>query len=407
MLYIDNAEFKDVQIMKKDREKYLSEDSSIKVISKIEELEVIRGFWEKMQWHPDADIDFYLDFIDSHQGFVRPHVILLSKDGQPSALMIGQIQEMPLDWRIGYKIVCKTPARSLEIPYGGILGDLSYPNCIALVKKLMNCLAQGEADVVFLNHLKCDSPMYRISTKMPSFLCRDHFSFKNPHWRLSLPDSFNEFYQQRSKSSRSNIRNNANRMKKIYEENLSIRCFQEKGEIDQAIRDIETIAAKTYQRGLGVGFINSPETRRKWILAAEHQRYRVYVLYLEEKPCAFLTGYPYDRIFFADTTGYDFDYRYYHPGMFLFMRIIEEFCNEQNIEAIDFGFGDAEYKKQYSNQNWQESCVYIFAPTFKGVRLNAIRTLMVVTSQIAKTALNRFEALGWIKKKWRCHLTPK
>lgn len=387
--------------------KYFQEKYTIKIARQIEEVEEIRGFWEKMQWHPDADIDFYLDFIDSHQGLVRPHVILLSKNGQPSALMIGRIQEVPLDWKIGYKIVRRTPARSLEIPYGGILGDLSYPNCMALVKELMNCLARGEADVALLKYLRCDSSMYRAAKKMPNFLCRDHSSFKNPHRSLSLPDSFDEFYKQRSKGFRSNIRNNANRIKKTYGENLSIRCFQEKGEIGQAMRDIETIAAKTYQRGLGVGFFNTPETRRKWILAAEHKRYHAYVLYLERKPCAFLTGYPYNRTFFADTTGYDFDYRYYYPGKFLFMRIIEEFCNEQNIEAIDFGFGDAEYKKQYSNQKWQESCVYIFAPTFKGVRLNAIRTLIVVTSQIAKTTLERSGALGWIKKKWRRHLTPK
>ena len=393
--------------MKRDCEKYLSGDFSIKVINRIEELEVIRGFWEKMQWHPDADMYFYLDFIDLHQGFVSPHVILLSRDGQPSALMIGRIQKVPLDWKIGYKIVYKTPVRSLGIPYGGILGDLSYPNCMALVKELMNCLARGEADVVFLNHLKCGSPMYRAAKKMPNFLCRDHSSFKNPHWRLSLPDSFNEFYKRQSKNSRHNIRNIANRMKKTYGENFSIRCFKEKGEIDQAMRDIETIAAKTYQRGLGVGFFNTSETRRKWMLAAEHQWYRIFVLYLDGKPCAFLTGYPYNRIFFADTTAYDPDYQYYHPGMFLLMRIIEEFCNEQNIEAIDFGFGDADYKRQYSNQNWQESCVYIFAPTFKGVRLNVIGTLIVVISQIAKTALEHSGALGWIKKKWRRHLTPR
>ncbi|RLF33910.1 MAG: hypothetical protein DRN08_05085 [Thermoplasmata archaeon] len=249
--------------------------------------------------------------------------------------------------------------------------------------------------------------MYRAAKKMPNFLCRDHSSFKNPHWRLSLPDSFNEFYKRQSKNSRHNIRNIANRMKKTYGENFSIRCFKEKGEIDQAMRDIETIAAKTYQRGLGVGFFNTSETRRKWMLAAEHQWYRIFVLYLDGKPCAFLTGYPYNRIFFADTTAYDPDYQYYHPGMFLLMRIIEEFCNEQNIEAIDFGFGDADYKRQYSNQNWQESCVYIFAPTFKGVRLNVIGTLIVVISQIAKTALEHSGALGWIKKKWRRHLTPR
>ena len=241
---------------------------------------------------------------------------------------------------------------------------------------------------------------------MPRIFCRDHLSVQNDHWRLSLPESFEAFYQGRSRNTRGNIRQYANRLKTGMGKDLSIRCFQEKGDVVRAMIDIETVARLTYQRGLSVGFRNTLETRRKWLLAAEKGRLRAYVLYVKNSPRAFWTGYLYKKIFYSDATGYDPALKYYHPGMFLLMRMVESFCLDKKVEGIDWGFGYVDYKRKYGSENCHESCVYIFAPSFKGLQLNVCRGVTTGLSQVAKIVLSRFDLLGVIKKWWRFRLTP-
>ncbi len=378
---------------------------STRVLRTFEDIEDVRGFWEKEQWHPYADIDYYLRFAGSAPGFIEPHVVLLTGHEQPLALMIGWIREAPLTWKVGYKTVYRAHVRSLEIAYGGILGDTTYSNCGVLVQEILNCLTRGEADIAFFKFIRSNSPLFKVATDLPDFLFRDHFPLINPHWKLSLNNSFDEFYQQRSKNTKSNIRKYANRMKKGFGDSVSVKCFREKTDVDQGMSDIETIAAQTYHRKLRVGFFNTPETRSEWMFAADRGWLRAYVLYLQNLPCSFLTAYAYNRVFYVEAHGFNPSYEYYHPGMFLFMRTIEDLCSDPGIDSIDFGFGDADYKRNYGDQSRNDAAVYIFAPTLRGIKFNLTRSLTILVSKFAKTTLRRLKILGKVKTKWRRQLT--
>ena len=58
----------------------------------------------------------------------------------------------------------------------------------------------------------------------------------------------------------------------------------------------------------------------------------------------------------------------------MLLEIIRELMEEGGAQKIDFGFGDAKYKEVICNENWQEASVYIFSPTFKAMRINAVRS---------------------------------
>ena len=85
----------------------------------------------------------------------------------------------------------------------------------------------------------------------------------------------------------------------------------------------------------------------------------------------------------------------------------EDFCNDKTTEAVDYGFGDAQYKRSYCNQSWREASLYFFAPTLKGLKLNAARTATIGISQFAKSVLDRTGFLTKAKRVWRKHLTPE
>jgi hypothetical protein len=377
---------------------------AIQIAKSAEEIEKFRGFYERTQWHPEADIDFFLTVIKANEGAATPYVMVLEADGGPTAMMVGRIDHTVFQWKIGYKTLAESPVRLLMILYGGILGDLSEEHSVALYRELNRTLARGDADMVLLNHVRVDSPIYRIATSEPGFLFRDHFTHPNPHLKLALPSTFEEFIRQRSENTRSYIRRYGNRLKKKYGDSCRVACFQTTEEVNSAMNDIESIAALSYHRGLGAGFHHTPETHDKWLLAAGRQWLRVYVLYLDEAPRAFWSGYAYKRNFYIEYTAFDPRFRDDRPGMFLLLRMFEEFCAKGEVDAVDFGFGDADYKRKFATEDWEEAAVYMFPPTLRGVWLNLLRTFTMGISRVSKQLLDRLGVEGWLKTKWRRYL---
>ena len=80
-----------------------SDGMTINVARTIEEVEQLRNYWEKLQRHPNADIDNYLTVVKTLKEIIRPHVIFLSKDGVPTSIMIGRIENYPFECKVGYK----------------------------------------------------------------------------------------------------------------------------------------------------------------------------------------------------------------------------------------------------------------------------------------------------------------
>lgn len=379
----------------------MNQDFSISIMQSFEEINEVREFWTNHQWYHYADVDFYFNFAAMQEGFLRPYVILVSRERQPTALIAGQIVDRLIPWKMGYKTFHKTEACVLEIIYGGILGTISEPVGKLIVNKIFERLKRDGIDIVIFKFLKDNSIIHQAALEVPNLLCKDHFPIENIHWKLSLPDSFEVFYQQCSKNTKSNIRKYANRIKTKFSDNFLIKCCKSADEVEQTMEEIEKVAVNTYQRGLGVGFLNTERIRKEWLFAADHGWLRAYVLYLNDEPCAFLNGFSYQMVFYVSNLGFDRSYEYYHPGMFLMMRVIEEFCSDNGVEAIDFGPMYADYKRAYGNENWKEVVTCIFAPTLRGLKIKAIWTLTAVISKLAKSVLNRLKIINWIKRNWR------
>jgi hypothetical protein len=122
--------------------------------------------------------------------------VLLSSNGQPKAMMVGIIEQRPLDLKIGYKTIYKPEPRSLTILDGGLMGEQTYAVADTFMSELKNTLKRGEADIVTLQELRLDSDIYRLAKTKPSFLCRDRLSKSRRHWEMKVPETIEEFFQQ-------------------------------------------------------------------------------------------------------------------------------------------------------------------------------------------------------------------
>jgi len=72
--------------------------------------------------------------------------------------------------------------------------------------------------------------------------------------------------------------------------------------------------------------------------------------------------------------------------------------------VFDFGFGDADYKRHFSDESWDESDLVLFAPTARAVAVNAGRTAVMGAAVQARRVLERFGLADRLKTMWRRRL---
>ena len=89
--------------------------------------------------------------------------------------------------------------------------------------------------------------------------------------------------------------------------------------------------------------------------------------------------------------------------MYLTLRVIEMLADDGTDPArqIDFGHGDGVYKERLSNQTVEEALVHIFAPNFRGLTANSLRSSLGYVNYMLKTQLGESAWLAVAKQKWR------
>jgi hypothetical protein len=377
------------------------------IIRTLDEINTIRPVWERMQQNesfpkPNADIDRYLSVTDSADHEVKPYIMISYHDNsQPQAMLIGRIGKIQIPYKFGYKDLLKPSLRGISVVYGGIIGNLNPEVCTLLVCGLFNSLRQGEADAIFFNSLKIDSPVWHAIKRHAGFMCREHFLKQQPHYRMTIPASMEQFYQSCSKKHRANLKRYIRRLESEYEGRIKVVAYSSEEGLEHAIRDAARISSKTYQHALGCGFVDDKRTRSLMTAAARSKRLQAHVMYIEDQPCSFQIGLKYGRTYFLGQIGFDPSWEKLEVGTVLFLKVMENLCGDPTVRSLDFGFGGAQYKEQYGNEHWMEASVHIFAPRLYPICINISRSSTMVLNFVLEHALIKTGFLPWIKKRWR------
>lgn len=390
----------------------LPERWKIVVARNNEEIEGIRSIWERMQRSKslptvNADIDRYLSIVQSIKEVVQPYVMVLYYDDNPQAMVIGRIEKRQITCQMGYLTILKPSMRCLSIVYGGILGQPSDEICVILLQEIIHALKQGQADVAFFNQLRIDSSIYKATRTVPSFLLRSSLTKPSVHHRMSIPDDIELFYQERSPKHRKHLRQYVRKLEKSYPGRVKMITYSREDELDDAIRAASQISSKTYQHAMGCGFVDSAETRGLLTTAVRRGWLRAHILYICDEPCAFRFALHYERTYLADGIGFDPKWKRLRVGTILFLKVLETICKEPTIDSYDFGFGDAEYKVSYGNEQWQEASVYIFAPRLYAVFVNILKTCTMALNSGLEYAVDKAGFADRIKRYWRNRLQRK
>src|SRR5262245_363676 len=370
-----------------------------------DEVEALRDLRQQVSWpRVEADLDFYLTILGARPN-ARPYAVALERSGEPAAMAAARFEAAPLATKFGYREVYCPTVRSLTVGYGGVVSpDPSVAP--ELLGALMQPLASDEADILAFRALECGSPLHPAAVEAAGVMRRQHFTEPRKHWRLVLPESFDAFLAGVSRSTRESVKRYGKRLERTFGDELALEVLREPGQLDRIVRDLDRVAATTYQRGLGVAFSDDPEHRERVRLGLERGWFRAYVLYVRGEPVAFWPGYAYGGIFYVGIPGYDPAYAEHRVVNYVQARLIEDLRADPSVYILDFGLGDAEYKRRFGNDSWEEQDVVLFAPRFRAVRINTMRTAILGLDRAAKSVLSRSGLSNRVKKHWRHRLRP-
>jgi hypothetical protein len=377
----------------------------LQIINSIEEIESIRQVWEEMQDKEEypkinTDIDRYLSIINNKTSpdEMQPFIMLVKRNDSVVTMLIGCIHKSPLECKIGRKTIFKPSLRTLSVIYGGLLGNKSECICRFLIGKLTYLLRHQKIDVIHFNHFDTSSSIYKIARKIPGILSREYFPKIESHVAMPIPQDFNQFLQSCSRNRRKHIKKYIRRLKKEYPEKISLSIYTKPEKIELAIETASHISSQTYQRAFGSGLINDKKTRVLWNIAAKKGWLRVYILNINNKPCAFRYGLKYRGTYFGEQIGYLPEWKKYNVGTVLFAKFIEQICQESDVKRIDFGFGGGFHKELGNSFSWPEASIYIFAPRFFPALVNVVRSFTSVMSIFVYCLVVRLHILNLVQR---------
>jgi CelD/BcsL family acetyltransferase involved in cellulose biosynthesis len=377
--------------------------ASVRVARNEDEVEAMRPQWEALQGTElTSDIDFFLTYVRNAPGMIRPHVVLVERDGAPLALVVGRLERGPVPARLGYKTLFSPEMRTLTIVYGGIIGAGENGHTRLVLDSLRESIVPGELELVRVRGLAPGSTLDAEASERASRLRRERFARATAHWRSALPGSLDEFLAKRKKKVRWQARKDS-QLAAARGGDLEVRVFRNPDELERLFEDTGRVHRLTYQDALGVGFSEGPLNRALTELTMRRGWFRGYVLYLRGEPVAFWHGNAYKGVFGLGATGFDPAHAADRPGAYLLMRLIGDLCADESVHTFDFGFGDATYKRQLGDVCRTERDLVVFAPRPRPFAVNVVRNAVHGVTHAGRTVLagNRADDL---RRRWRSRL---
>lgn len=373
----------------------------VRSLRTLDELDAVRAFWERSQHHANSDLEQFRLVCSLRQEVERPLVTVVEEDdGTPIALLAGRLEHQAFEPTIGYLRLARWPATILAVIHHGALGRLDGATAAAAVEHLRRLLRDGVADAVQFHWLDERSPLLQALRSAPSLRLCDRTPCWSTHRGMTL-DHGRPFVETRLRAKhRSSLRKRQKDLDAAFPGAVRWRWLTGFDDIPGLCESLERVAARTYQRGLGAGFFDGDEYRRRFELFAARGQLRVQLLEIGGSVRAFWFGTVYDGVFHSSETGYDPELAEFEVGTLMFIRMIEALI-EEGVGSVDFGLGDAFYKERFGDHSWRETPVWLFAPTAKGAAMMLMLKGSRLIDASARRLVERAGLTDRIKALWR------
>jgi len=382
----------------------------ITVIRNKQGLDSFLKAWDELQnaeVRPVATVDPYLYYseLESLGPGADPYILCLYREGRLEAMLVGRRQLVSMPIKLGYLNIMKTRLREILVYQNGMLGRQTGDVCSLLLKALRHCLNNGEAGVAVFDHVHCYSPMYSVIRSETPFLGLGFSPSIDGLWKMEMPKNMDEFYGKKSSKIRRMLRKKIRKLESSHQ--VFMKTYSDEGSLEEGISVAAAISSKTYQYSLEAGFVDNPQTRGYLLSIARRGCLRIYILYINNEAAAFEWGIKYMGTFYLRAMGFDPKWQAWSIGTVLFLKVLEGLIKEGNVNNMDFGVGDAEYKRIYANTRIDTRSFFIFPDRFYPKLLNAVRMAIAGLEIASVFVANKLGLKRKIKRIWRDRLRRK
>ncbi len=348
---------------------------------------------------PNTDPDRFLAVVGALAD-ARPHVVVIGPPESPRAMIVARRSRRRVAYRIGYVTFHSPTLQCLDVVYEGLLTDGQRNSVILAFTHLGGCLRRRDFDIVSFNHLRLE--------QAHSVMAHARRAVLDPpalHWRFELvPGSFDKTMARFSNATRRRRQRADRHLVKHFDGQVNLRLFTQVEELDELLPRAAQITAQSYHGRLGVGLHDEVVMRAMLSADAGAGRLRWYWLEARGKPIAHDGGCIYGDTYHAIAGSFLPQYRRLSPGQVLLIRVIENLCTA-GVRWIDWGFGDAEYKRIYGTESWAEQRVSLYGRTARATVAWALDVARLRLENLFRAGVVCLGCLQWVKTAWRRRMT--
>jgi hypothetical protein len=309
----------------------------------------------------DADIDYYLHKLENDPTALYPHVVTVYKDGTPVGMLLGQAKRGRMTANISSFCVLGPRATVLEVAHGGRLGPSSAVVDQLIASVLVESVRHGYVDLLRVKGFSLSSPLLCQLRKLVKPFIADVYG----HSVLAISGSADTNAELFGGKTRRELRRKMKILKGAFGQSVEFKCFSKAWEINDGIRDAISVEGRTWQYFAGWSVLNTPRTLKDFEFFAERGWIRVFVLYVDRVPCAFLIGQVYGNTFHCEHVGYDQSFAQYSVGSLLSAWAFESLA-EVGVQRVDLGDGGQEHFRRMGGEVREEGTIQVYSHTAVG-----------------------------------------
>jgi hypothetical protein len=300
-------------------------------------------------------------------------------------------RDVSLEGALLGKCLVRKTVPGLKVCGGDITGDVSLPALRALWKEILVQCPTVRA--VTFDHLEDSGSRLEMlqasvrTAREPRLFAQPQFHAM-PHYRLKLPEDAGACEHLRSKKSMQRLREKERALMRRVNGDLCVVEIRSEADWAPYAGVIDRLMNETWQARL-LGHRFELEDQRE---IAERGWLRSFLLLAGGQAVAFDLCYQAFGVLVYDHVGFDQAYSSFSPGAILLHRLLPMLYERDRPTYVDFGEGEAEYKRRAANEMIGIRSVHILRAGVETRTVCLATGIVRVLDRQARGAVKRFAA---------------
>lgn len=305
------------------------------------------------------NMDTIMSYLTIHQNTTTPYFIEIKENNELIAIVPFYTEKRPYPLDFG---VFKLATFTLSVMklFGDKIIFIDHDRHSGILECVINCLLSGKIEFDLLLVDKIDSeyqPLWVNTFKNKKLIRGLNLSILNQSpeivRKIDFPETYDEYLASLSRKSRYKYKKSFEKFCTMFDGKFHFETFQNQSDVSEFFSYLNDIYKLTWQaKTFGLKERNSDKTIALHKVIAEQNQFLSYVLFIENKPIAFILGYACAQEYLYFEIGYDENFKNIEPGKVLAWMLIDDLYKNHQIKSLDFDTGENNYKKVLGNKHY-------------------------------------------------------